>query len=77
LVLGIWLWLGFGFSGQWLMWKLVLVVLLVIYHGWCLQALRAFREDRNKRSHIFYRLMNELPVLGLVGIILLVTLKPS
>jgi len=77
LALGIWLWLGYGFSGQWMMWKLVLVVLLVIYHGWCLLALRAFREDRNKRSHTFYRFMNELPVLGLVGIILLVTLKPS
>lgn len=74
--LGLWLWLGYGFSGKWLMWKLILVGFLIVYHYWCFLALRGFREDRNLRGHVFYRFMNEVPVFGLIGIILLVTLKP-
>ncbi|MGI9318666.1 MAG: CopD family protein [bacterium] len=75
-ILGLWLWLGYGFSGQWLVWKLILVVLLIVYHLWCLLALRSFRQDRNSHGHVFYRFMNEVPVFGLIGIILLVTIKP-
>lgn len=77
IVFGLWLWLGYGFSGQWLMWKLILVLLLVIYHGWCLVALRAFRDDRNTRGHVYYRIMNELPVLGLIAVVILVVVKPG
>lgn len=73
---GFWLMFGYGFTGKWLMWKLLLVLLVVIYHIWCWFPLRAFREDRNRHSHKFYRVMNEVPVLGLVGIVLLVILKP-
>lgn len=76
LVSGFWLMFGFGFTGKWLMWKLLLVLLLVIYHIWCIFPLRAFAEDRNTHGHRFYRIINELPVLGLVGIVLLVVLKP-
>ncbi len=76
LVSGTWLWLGYGFSGHWLRAKLVLVLLLVAYHIWCLIALRKFRDGGNTRSHKYYRVMNELPVFILVGIILLVVLKP-
>ncbi len=75
--LGVWLWLGYGFSGKWLMWKLMLVLALLVYHAWCLVALRAFRDDRNRRGHKYYRVMNELPVFALVGIVLLVVLKPG
>ncbi len=74
---GLWLWLGYGFGGQWLMWKLLIVLLLVVYHGWCLLALRAFRDDRNIRGHVYYRVMNELPVLGLIAIVILVVVKPG
>ena len=77
LVLGLWLWLGYGFSGQWLIWKLILVGGLIIYHLWCFLTLRAFREDRNSHGHVFYRIMNEVPVFGLIGIVLLVTFKPA
>ena len=74
---GIWLWLAYGFSGAWLMSKLVLVAILVIYHIWCGLVVRKFRHNLNQRGHGFYRIMNELPVLGLVGIIILVVVKPS
>ena len=75
IVLGLWLWLGYGFSGTWLTIKLGLVVLLVIYHLVCGMFMVDFREDRNVRSHVFYRWFNELPLLLLVGIVFLVVLK--
>ena len=76
-VFGLWLWLDYGFSGQWLMWKLLIVLLLVVYHGWCLVVMRSFQGDRNTRSHVYYRVMNELPVFGLIAIVLLAVLKPG
>ena len=74
---GSWLWLGYGFSGQWLGWKLALVVLVIAHHVWCYFALVAFREGRNTRGHVFYRWMNELPVLALFAIVILVVVKPG
>ncbi len=76
LILGAWLWLGYGFSGSWLMWKLALVALVILHHIWCYKALVAFREDRNTHDHVFYRWMNELPVLVLIAIVILVVVKP-
>lgn len=75
IVLGLWLWLGYGFSGTWLTIKIILVMLLVIYHVVCGFYMVDFREDRNVRSDVFYRWFNELPLLLLVGIVLLVVLK--
>ncbi len=77
IVFGLWLWLDYGFSGQWLMWKLLLVMLLLVYHGWCLVVMRSFQDDRNTRGHVYYRVMNELPVFGLIAIVLLAVLKPG
>ena len=74
--LGLWLWLGFGFHGGWLHAKLVLVTLLIGYHWYCGKLLRDFRDDRNTRSHVFYRWFNEFPVLLLVAIVILVVVKP-
>ncbi|MBX6393275.1 MAG: CopD family protein, partial [Burkholderiales bacterium] len=71
-----WLWLGYGFAGGWLHAKLALVLVLIGYHLWCGRLLRAFREDRNRRSHVWYRWFNEFPVLLLLAIVLLVVVKP-
>lgn len=76
IVFGVWLWLGYGFSGGWILAKVALVIILVIYHLWCGIMLKQFREDRNTRGHVFYRWFNEFPVLILLGCILLVVLKP-
>ncbi|MFO7189857.1 MAG: protoporphyrinogen oxidase HemJ [Pseudomonadota bacterium] len=73
---GLWLWLGYGFAGGWLHAKLALVLVLIGYHLWCGRLLRAFREDRNRRSHVWYRWFNEFPVLLLLAIVLLVVVKP-
>jgi putative membrane protein len=74
--LGLWLWLGFDFAGGWLHAKLALVLALVAYHWYCGRLLRTFAAGRNSRSHVFYRWFNELPVLLLLVIVVLVTVKP-
>lgn len=76
IVFGVWLWLGYGFAGGWLHAKLVLVILLVIYHIYCGRLLKAFKEDRNQRGHVYYRWFNELPVLILFAVVILVVVKP-
>lgn len=73
---GLWLWLGWGFSGGWLHAKLTLVVVLIAYHLWCGKLLADFRHDRNKRSHVWFRWFNEFPVLLLFAIVILVVAKP-
>jgi protoporphyrinogen IX oxidase len=73
---GAWLWVGWGFSGGWLHAKLALVGVLIVYHVWCGRLLAAFRQDRNTRSHIWFRWFNEFPVLVLFAIVILVVVKP-
>ncbi|WP_214000419.1 CopD family protein [Arsukibacterium sp.] len=63
-------------ASGWLHIKLLLVLLLYGYHGWCFKLLADFKHNRNRRSPRFYRIFNEMPVLLLLAIILLATLKP-
>lgn len=60
----------------WLHAKLGLVALLVVYHLWCHRLMLAFREDRNRHSHRWYRAFNEVPSALLMGIVILVVVKP-
>ncbi|HSH42602.1 MAG TPA: CopD family protein [Arenicellales bacterium] len=73
---GLWLWLGYGITGGWLHAKLTLVAVLIAYHLWCVFLTRDFRDDRNSKSHVWFRWFNEFPVLLLVAIIVLVEVKP-
>ena len=73
---GLALWLHFGMSGGWLHAKLLLVVLLVGYHHVCGAQLKRFARGENARGHVFYRWFNEVPVLFLLGIVILVVVKP-
>jgi putative membrane protein len=75
-VLGLWLWLGYGFAGGWLHVKTALVALLVIYHWHCGRLLAEFRSGRNARSHVWFRFYNEMPVLVMFAVVFLVVLKP-
>jgi Predicted membrane protein len=75
-VFGGWLWLGYGFAGGWLHAKLALVVALIVYHLWCGRLLRDFKDDRNRKSHVWFRWFNEFPVLILLAIVVLVVVKP-
>ena len=76
IVFGLWLWLGYGFHGGWLYAKTALVAVLAGYHVYCGKLMIDFRRDRNRHGHVFYRWLNELPVVILIAIILLVELQP-
>jgi len=80
LIFGIWMLVDYAWelysSSGWLHAKLSLILLLLIYHGLCAKWLLDFKHDRNKHTHVYYRWMNEVPVLFLVGIIILATVKP-
>ena len=75
-VLGFWLWFGYGFSGGWLHAKTALVSFLIVYHLYCGKLLRDFAAGRNTRSHKWYRVFNEVPVLVLFTVVFLAVLKP-
>ena len=81
-ILGLWLiydyawrWLAES-SMFWLHIKLLLVILLYIYHWYCWKLLKLFKEDKNTHSHVYYRWFNEIPVFMLMGSIILVIVKP-
>jgi len=69
--------IGMGnFSFFWLQLKLLFVVILTIYHFFLFQCLRKFTENNNTYSPKFYRIINEIPTVLLIGIILVVVFKP-
>ncbi len=63
-------------TAKWLHIKIVLVVALLAYHGYCFKLVQIFAEDKNTRSGRFYRFFNEIPVIILFAIIILAYLKP-
>ena len=73
---GLWLWLGYGFSGGWLHAKTTLVALLIAYHWHCGQLLKSFQNGSNTRRHVWFRFYNEMPVIVMFVVIFLVVLKP-
>jgi len=75
LVFGAWLW-GYGFSGTWLHAKLVVVALTIAYHLYCGKLLTDFSHDRNRKSHVWFRWFNEVPVLFLAVAVVLAVVKP-
>lgn len=79
-IFGVWLlagytWEAFRATG-WLHTKLALVAVLIAYHGYCWKLMQDFKHDRNSHGHVFYRWVNEFPVLLLLGIVILVVVKP-
>jgi putative membrane protein len=60
----------------WLHAKLALVVALAASHGLMAKWRKDFALDRNTRSETFYRVMNEVPTLLMIGIVILAVFKP-
>jgi putative membrane protein len=75
--LGLYLaWDGGWFRSGWLHGKLALVLGLSAVHGLYARWVRDFAADRNTRTARFYRVWNEVPTLLLIGIVILVIVKP-
>ncbi len=68
-------WAQFGHM-WWLHIKLLLIGILVAYHLYCGKLVKNFAEDKNQRSHIWYRYFNEVPAIILFSVIPLSVLKP-
>src|SRR5205823_10395857 len=69
-------WTAQFFSAGWLHGKLLLVFLLSGVHGFFSKCAKDFAADRNTRSQKFYRVINEVPTIMMIGIVILVIVKP-
>ncbi len=80
IVFGLWLLFDYAWAAfshmWWLHLKLVLVVLLIGYHFYCGKIIRDFAKNRCRRSHVWFRWFNELPVLVLFLVVILAVVKP-
>ena len=75
--LGLWLaWRGGWFASGWLHAKLVLVLALSAVHGCFVRWVREFATDQNRNSQRFYRIINEVPTILMIGIVILAVVKP-
>jgi protoporphyrinogen IX oxidase len=75
--LGLWMaWDSGALWAPWLQLKLLLVVALSAVHGLLVRFTRDFAADRNRHSQRFYRIINEIPAVLMIGIVILVVIKP-
>jgi putative membrane protein len=63
-------------SAPWWYVKLTAVLLMSGFHGAMSKWRRMFMEDRNTKSHRYYRIANEVPTLLLVAIVIMVIVRP-
>lgn len=75
--LGLWLaWRGGYLMAGWFHAKLALVILLSGFHGHLSAAVRRFAKDANTVPVRRWRLLNEVPAVLMIGIVILVIVKP-
>ena len=60
----------------WMVAKLALVAGLIVYHYWCIKIHKKFITDSEQRSHVWFRVFNEVPALMLLVVVYLVVAKP-
>ena len=69
--------LGFEiFSTLWIKLKLLLVILLTLYHFYLAKLLSDFNLEKNVKSSKFFRIINEVPTILLIFIVFIVVFKP-
>jgi protoporphyrinogen IX oxidase len=74
---GLWLVHMGGFWGAgWLHAKLAMLLVLSGIHGWLAVLVRQFANDANTRSSRYFRILNEAPTLLMIGIVIMVIVKP-
>ena len=69
-------WLGSWHTAHWMQAKFVLVIIMSALHGMLVRYWREFDADQNRRSQKFYRIINEVPAVLMIGIVILVIVKP-
>jgi protoporphyrinogen IX oxidase len=69
-------WAGKWYLAPWLHTKVLLVLILSGVHGFFARSVRAFAADRNRHSQRFFLIINELPTVLMIGIVVLVVVKP-
>lgn len=76
-VLGLWLaWKAGFWQAPWFHVKLLMVTLLSGAHGYFSASVRRFREDRNDKPPRHWRMVNEIPTVLMIGIVVMVIVKP-
>ncbi len=70
------LWQGGWWRSGWMHGKLALVIVLSALHGMYVRRLKEFAADRNTRPARYYRILNEVPTVLMIGIVILVIVKP-
>ena len=69
--------IGFeSFSYLWFQLKITMVILLTVYHFFLFHCLKALKLNYSNYSPKFYRIINEVPTILLIGIIFVVVFKP-
>ncbi len=63
-------------SGGWFHVKLALVIILSVFHMYLARLVAEFASDNNRHGDKFYRLINEVPTILMVGIVILVIVRP-
>ena len=69
-------WQGNHWNEGWFHAKAALVIVMTVLHGFYSRWRRDFANDANKHDAKFYRIANEVPTVLLIGIVILVILKP-
>ena len=74
---GLWMAAAAGwFASAWFLVKFALVLVMTAFHGLLFRWVLVFRADRNTHLPVVYRVANELPTLLMVGIVILVIVRP-
>ena len=76
-VFGLWaMWLIGAWLQGWFHAKLMLVVLMSAFHGFCVVWMKEFERDERKRRQRFFRFVNEIPTVIMIAVVILVIVKP-
>lgn len=78
-IFGLWMVIGFravSFAEGWVWLKAVLVIALSGYHGLLVRHWKAFAADRNDKPARYFRMINEVPTLLMIGIVIAVIVRP-
>jgi protoporphyrinogen IX oxidase len=73
------LWMAYelqAWQDGWFHAKFALVLIMSGFHGYLSRCVKTFAKDENTRSAKFYKILNEVPTVLMIGIVILVIGKP-